>query len=262
MHRRKIQNLFRASVFLISLGLTMGCGEQHNAPQAKDQRGQAGKVDEDSVKPVITSDYKDNVDPRIFEAAFLEGSTVKMYDDLTYSFEVLEAGKLKCESGKIIACDPIQMQGAIPFTQEFPKGEFPVQIAIANEMGHKDGDEAFCRVVFSKEPVAVWKVALQPGEEPVSLDSAYCFGNDAARGIFIDSAANRAFTENSEADWNRIFMDGMDKHGRHGYVYSFSGHTMAIYHTGAGDGCYPCYIGFDKNGKPCRLLCDFGIIDW
>jgi hypothetical protein len=42
---------------------------------------------------------------------------------------------IKISSGKLIACDPIAMHDAIAYTQSFPRGQFPVQLAIAKING-------------------------------------------------------------------------------------------------------------------------------
>ncbi len=57
----------------------------------------------------------------------------------------------------------------------------------------------------------------------------------------------------------------MDKHYHKNWrytMYNFGQHNLAAFTTGFGDGRYATYIGFDANGKPCRLLSDFGLFDW
>jgi|GEM_PF-1178656 len=38
--------------------------------------------------------------------------------------------------------------------------------------------------------------------------------------------------------------------------------TTTFQGTTYGDGCYATYIGFDKEGHPCQLLTDFGLVAW
>ena len=57
----------------------------------------------------------------------------------------------------------------------------------------------------------------------------------------------------------------MDNHYRHTWqyiLYNFDGHSLASFSTGYGDGTYGTYVGYDEKGNVCRLLTDFGIVDW
>lgn len=38
--------------------------------------------------------------------------------------------------------------------------------------------------------------------------------------------------------------------------------NIVAFSTGFGDGRYSTYVGYDKNGEPCRLLTDFRLVDW
>ena len=65
-------------------------------------------------------------------------------------------------------------------------------------------------------------------------------------------------------------MDGavykeMEKHTHYDWryaMYDFGQHNLAAFTSGFGDGRYSTYIGFAANGKPCRLITDFGLFDW
>lgn len=198
--------------------------------------------------------------PAILEAAFLPGTTAKQATD-TYTFTTVELGKLGVPTGKLLAADPIMMSAGAAFTQQFPIGEFPVQLALAHA-GNNTG-VGYARIVFSPDRVARWQLALLPGQKPLALkdSSFYCYPVDSGMGVFVDSLANQRF-ETGSANWNDTFIKKTSPIDYTGYIHRFAGYSLATFRTGAGDGCYPTYIGFDAKGRVCRLLTDFGFVAW
>lgn len=215
----------------------------------------------DTAKPVIITSLKTEAYPAIFQAAFSIDTKVHQ-DDETYNFTMLDIGKLKIMCGKLIACDPIVMKDATPFTQQFPIGEYPVQLALAKTQD--DERVAFSRVVFSDEAISKWEFALQKGQKPIPLkdSSCYCYGVDAGTGIFIDSISNIIFNKTDHLEWEKAFFVKAGKYENKGYIHAFDGHNLAAFSTGYGDGCYATYIGFDNKGRVCQLLTDFGLVEW
>jgi hypothetical protein len=211
--------------------------------------------------PLITTTYSGTTYPILLESAFTKGTEVKQ-DEMSYYFSLIDIGKIKIETGKIIACDPIVMNEAIAFTQKFPLGQFSVQLAMAKI--ENDERVAFSRILFSDKPVEKWSFALQPGQNLIELKDTtiYCYGVDAGTGIFIDSAVNKVFTSFKYNTWENVFVKKAEESNYTGYIHNFGAHNIAIFSTGYGDGCYSTYIGFDKSGNVCRLLTDFGLIEW
>lgn len=198
---------------------------------------------------------------QVFQKAFIAGSTHKdAY--MTCSFYIYEAGNLNVESGKIIACDPIQMFNATPFKAEFPKGIFPVQLSMAKM--ENDERVAFSRVLFSDSIVTNWAYALMPDQQPLSLldSTVYCYGVDGGMGLFIDSVANDIARDFDQPTWNHVFINKAIQNGYKGYSHEFDNHSLVTFSSGYGDGCYATYIGYDANGKICQLLTDFGLVGW
>jgi len=160
------------------------------------------------------------------------------------------------------------MHDARPFSQNFPVGQFPVQLSIA-KIG-TDERVAFSRILFSDSAVIKWGFALHDGQTQVPVDSGtfYGYGVDGGTGVFIDKAANDAFnTLNKKNDnlWTTVFIDEMDKHYRNTWqyvLYNYDKHNLAMFSTGFGDGTYGTYVGLDQSGNICRLLTDFGIVRW
>lgn len=215
----------------------------------------------DTVKPVLATTFKGAAYPEIFEAAFYNDTKITQ-GDIAYSFYKLDIGKIKIESGKVIACDPIVMHDASPFAQIFPTGEFSVHLAMAKT--YNDERVAFTKIAFSDNHVFKWEFALQNGQKPIPLKdtSFYCYGVDAGTGIFIDSISNNVFNKKDHSEWENVFITKAEKNGYKGYIHDFDGRNLATFSTGYGDGCYATYIGFDKQGKVCQILTDFGLVEW
>jgi len=215
----------------------------------------------DTVKPVVTTSLKGAAYPVVFEAAFYNDTKITQ-GDISYNFYKLDIDKIKIESGKIIACDPIVMHDVLPFTQIFPTGDFSVHLAMAKT--NNDERVAFARLVFSDKNIFKWEFALQKGQEPIPLKdtSFYCYGVDAGTGIFIDSISNSVFNKKDHSVWENVFITKAEKNGYKGYIHDFEGFNLATFSTGYGDGCYATYIGFDKQGNVCQLLTDFGLVRW
>ena len=216
----------------------------------------------DTATPVVTAVMSnDSVYPEIFCAAFTPGTTVKQ-GDFRFAFSTLQLGELITESGRMVACDVVAQSDAIPFTQQFPVGKFPVELALANSDNYEY--VAFARILFNHDTIVRWTYALKPAQDSIGLrDSlSYCYPVDAATGLFIDSVANARFVKGGEQQWNDAFMTQRALQNKAGFMYSFSGYNMALFTTGYGDGCYSTYIGYNSRNQPCCLLTDFGLIRW
>lgn len=254
-----IGNLMTSTISLLSaLTIFVSC---NNYKQPGNSIITTDNIKPDTVKPIIVTSFKSAAYPNIFEAAF--GIDTKVTEgNINYNFYSLDIGKIKSESGKFIACDPIVMHDASPFTQTFPIGDFSVQLAMAKT--HNDERVAFSRVVFSNKTIAKWEFALQQGQKPIPLKdtSFYCYGVDAGTGIFIDSIANKSFNAKDHSEWENAFVTKAEKNGYKGYIHDFDGHNLATFSTGYGDGCYATYIGFDSEGNVCQILTDFGLVEW
>lgn len=201
--------------------------------------------------------------PLVFENAF---NNDPAFQDPTVfaSFYMIEIGKIKIESGKLIACDASDMHRNAAFTQTFPKGEFPVQLAIVKGAPGEQEYVAYSRILFSDNPVKKWSYALRPGDffrEPSDTISRYrCrFVGDMGMQstVLADSVANSLFIKKSHLEWGEVFVDRFKRKGEKGFIHSFNNHNLVSISTFFNP-CYASYIGYDDKGKPCRLLLDPG----
>lgn len=201
--------------------------------------------------------------PLVFENAFRNDTTIQ--DPTVFArFYTTEVGKIKIESGKLIACDASDMHRRTVFTEIFPKGEFPVELAIVKGEPGEYEYVAYTRILFSDKPVKKWAYALNPGEpfrEPSDTINRYrCafFGDMGMQSTVIaDSVANNLFIKKSHLEWGEVFVDRFKKTGQRAFIHSFDNHNLISISTFFNP-CYASYIGYDDKGKPCRLLLDPG----
>lgn len=248
---------------ILSVVLLAACFWLHRAPSSTALAPLVAEllVLPDTARTLLSTSSTGNVAPKIFEAAFAPATTVFHGPD-TLKFSVSAIGNLLSESGTLVACDPINLHDSRGFTQRFPIGRFPVELAMA--AFRNDERVAFSRIVFSRQPVVKWELARLPGQPPLELSDSttYCYPVDAGAGIFADKAATAAFDTKGQAAWEAVFITKAAKNGYRGFIEEFDAHNLATFSTGVGDGCYSTYIGYDATGKVCRLLTDFGLVNW
>ncbi|MBV8252379.1 MAG: DUF4241 domain-containing protein [Chitinophaga sp.] len=202
--------------------------------------------------------------PAHLETAFEQGTTWQSTGK-SCTFYTVEAGNLKNTTGQIIACDPYIPGQENAFTTQFPKGEFPVQLAIAKF--ENDERIAFARIKFADTLPTTWKMALCEGEDISTLqsDEVFCYGVDAGTGAFMDTAAAAeldAFLAEDDAHYDYLTTE-MDKtytHTRSWMMWTGKSTNAALFSSGWGDGCYGSFIGYDENGNICRLVTDFSVV--
>lgn len=213
----------------------------------------------------------------VLEKAFTAGFTVTQpIDETTDELETLHfqpqtLGGLNVQTGRVIAADALaSAREARPFVNEFPHGEFPVELAVARyDDGGNDERVAFARIKFSDAPPARWEGALSEGEDPSELEEGELFGYgvDSGRGAFLDTRGQAElvdFLEN-EADPYDQLEDALEKSyrdTRDWLLWQRNGATVAFFSSGLGDGFYPSFIGYDADGAICRLVTDFGLVEW
>ena len=186
----------------------------------------------------------------------------------TLAFHLQAIGNLIVRNGRIVACDPlVSLVGAREFTHDFPKGAFPVELAIA-----RTGDEeyiAFARIRFSNRPAVRWENAVPQGHDPAELgdDELFGYGVDSGTGAFMDTSGQaqlHAFM-GEDAFYFDAFEAAFDQNyqdTRTWLLWEGTETNAAMFTSGLGDGFYPSFVGYDPSGAICRLVTDFGLVDW
>ena len=202
----------------------------------------------------------------VFDEAFADGFEATV-GDTRYRFRAQSAGDIVLTSGKLVACDVIVSCGG-PFTGVVPVGTFPLRFAIAA----RDDDEriALARIDFAPGPIARWELAVTEGQDVATLKKGEFFGYgvDSGTGAFMDAEALRAFEVErdraGEAFDDRLFaeMDKTYRHTRSWLLHPTPKGTVALFFSGYGDGSYPTYKAYDKDGTLVAVITDFGIVPW
>lgn len=203
--------------------------------------------------------------PAFLESAFSGSFIYKDDNNNTCDFYVQDIGSLKITDGRIIACDPFVSQNPRPFSAKFPKGAFPVQLAIAKI--ESDERIGFARVKFSEEVPLTWTLAIWQGNDISKLKEDELFGYpvDSGTGSFMDTSGAKELMRFLNADYDNFEMlsDQAKKNYRHTrewLLWNYNNANVAIFSSGLGDGYYASYIGYDALGRICRLVSDFALL--
>jgi hypothetical protein len=195
----------------------------------------------------------------------------------------LGEGSSHVTSGQIIACDPLVNLGdTSPFARQIPPGHYPVKIAVAEdtEMGERF---ALARLELSTKKAVRWELAYTLAvESKVSTlkdDEYFGFPVDAGLGCFCDHQAQLAYAKfsadfmakNPESNmYDDYFAGEFKKYAINqddpndigdwlNYTVPNTNNNVIMFHSGFGDGYYPCYWGWDKDGQLTALVIDFQV---
>lgn len=195
--------------------------------------------------------------------------------------DTLDIGELNLPSGEILACDPlVDLEYAKTFIQRVPTGKYPVKIAVVPSKEY--GDRYACvKVEFSKNKPVIYELAITGAEEDMDEakeDEFYGFGVDAGMGCVVDKKTQEEYTkywkkleEEEEADnpfddiFDDLLIENAKKYPKYQREYGDwvnftipnTELNIPIFASGWGDGYYPCYFGYDKDGELCGFYIHF-----
>ncbi|MER8010745.1 DUF4241 domain-containing protein [Streptomyces sp. NPDC094149] len=209
--------------------------------------------------------------PRDYAWLFTPGSTFTYESGQTGVIHVADGGTLDLPTGRVVACDPFVYLGSgdmEPFTVTVAPGRYRVEAAVATltRPGEPPAERphrrvAAARLVIRDEPTATWELALGPEQDPAGLgdDEFFGYGVDAGTGCFYDASAEEAFpgTEDEEGPLWEAFENSDWSEGPHLVTSAGTGHTLAAFTSGWGDGFYPTWIGRTASGEVTCYLTDF-----
>lgn len=186
--------------------------------------------------------------------------------------ESFEVGKLYLSSGKLVACDPLITNDMLPFSTEFPKGNFSVLL-------HKERESncvAYAEVIFSSEAIEEWKMAVTEGQDVKDLAEEEVFGYpvESGMGCLMDVDTQNSLNElekrlyhSKGADFMGIyeeffheyFFDEKGAIDQYAFLKPADEHpgTIFAFETGYGEGFYASYIAYDKDHKPVKIITEF-----
>ncbi|MEU0007499.1 DUF4241 domain-containing protein [Streptomyces sp. NPDC006314] len=209
--------------------------------------------------------------PRDYTWLFTPGSTFTYESGTTGVIRLAGGGELDLPTGRVVACDPFVHLGTgdvEPFTVAVAPGRYRVEAAVATltRPDEPPSDRphlrvAAARLVIRDEPTTTWELALLPGQDPAGLkgDEFFGYGVDAGTGCFYDASAEKAFPEAREDEgplWDAF--EGSDwSVGPHLVTSPATGHSLAAFTSGWGDGCYPTWTGRSAAGEVTCFVTDF-----
>lgn len=216
-----------------------------------------------------------SVTPRDYARHFTPGHTFTDETGLVGTVDVRSAGELPLPSGRVVACDPFVQLGTgecAPFTVTVEPGRYRVEAAVATltDPGEPDPDVphlrlAAARLVIRDEPAVSWEPALQPDDDPAHLadDEFFGYNVDCGTGCFYDAASDDAFPEFQGDEgplWDAFEREASDP-GPFLVASPSTGHTVAAFTSGWGDGGYPTWIGRTATGAVACFVTDFFVIE-
>ncbi len=192
-------------------------------------------------------------------------------------YELFFAGNLKITSGKIVCTDPIYREVGYPQNWEVEPGEYPVNLYIGLEDDFQ-GRVAYAEINFKNEIPAYWELSLIDervlSDFEKKMNGMYPVENGL--GCFTDFETYKIYNQefNDYLNVNRkgnYYLDILEPHFKENsnnpkssrgedwinYKPTKSNANIIMFGSGYGDGLYPKYVGFDKNGKVIKLITDF-----
>lgn len=195
--------------------------------------------------------------------------------------DTLDIGELNLPTGEILTCDPLVfLEYAKTFIQKVPIGKYPVKISVVPSEEY--GDRYACvKVEFSKNKPVIYELGVTGAEE--DMDEAcegeyYGFDVDAGMGCVLDKKTQgeyikywKKLEEEEEADnpyddiFENLLAESAKKYLKYQKEYGDWANfnipdtelNILIFASGWGDGVYPTYFGYDKNGNICGLYIHF-----
>ena len=109
------------------------------------------------------------------------------------------------------------------------------------------------------------ELAIVPGQDVKKLppNQFYGFGVDTGTGCFVDAAALSLRPGKVPLSEPPVWMEAESKTNMPCGTVQVDGpskSTLVWFYTGIGDGSYPSFWGFDKNGRLATLDTDFGLL--
>lgn len=201
--------------------------------------------------------------------------------------ESLSLGKISVPSGDLVVCDlfvgDISEEYLSPYFRTTPTGEFPVTVSVV--LSEDDSPRyAAVKLIFTGNEAVKYEEALIGNEEIDSLEEGEYFGFivDSGLAAILDAESAKAYSsflnnwqiQNPTKNiYDNYFADLFEESCRMNPKYQRSAGDwlnwtipgtelkVLIIQTGFGDGVYPVFWGFDKDGQICNLIIQFIDID-
>jgi hypothetical protein len=199
-----------------------------------------------------------------FELAFKDGYVFRGADP-EIVVRVCQVGTLELPSGQILASDPgtldLSVLDQMPFVRKVPPGKYPASVCLAT-VGPNHNRVACGRLQFTDKPTVRWEMALKQGQklEDLGEDEIFGYGVDCGTGCFVDPKSFAGLDFDSYEELVEKLWQNMDANGGEWGELALPGGNLVAFHSGWGDGFYPCYFGLDAEGNVTCLITDFEVL--
>ncbi|MFB2922185.1 DUF4241 domain-containing protein [Aerosakkonema funiforme] len=181
-------------------------------------------------------------------------------------------GELVLTSGKLVACDPLTLMGAEPFSVTFTPGRYPVILSIAHIQRNNDRRVAYAMLRLSDRTPVRWEMATLPDEDISSLKEGQIFGYgvDAGTGGFMDEEVLQIMDDSIyegtyQESLTYKLLEALEKN----YSTTWKWANMRVdesteanviaFSSGWGDGVYATYFGYDAEDNIVSVVTDFEV---
>jgi hypothetical protein len=171
----------------------------------------------------------------------------------SFVLRLTNVADLTIASGRLVAGDGFAFESE-PVSGEFPTGRFPVILTVAQ---FSNDQRIACAVVqFNSNPARRWE---------------FCgsYGVDSGTGSYLDPKAAALLEKRLVKDPDSYLQVIAEMERRQVNTWSWAnlvldeatGLNQILFSSGVGDGGYNCFVGYDDQGKPTRLVTDFQILN-
>lgn len=194
----------------------------------------------------------------------------------------LSLGSVSLPTGQVLVRDPMVYldDEEEPSFQSVPSGEYEAVACVVVPGKGEAPRYAAVRLCFSGEEALFFEEALLGSEDLSTLEEGAYFGFHIESGLacICDAVTRDAFcafgegwyeahpTDNLYDDYfARLFAKSYEKAPKYqrpegdwlNWKVPNSGLHMAMFQTGFGNGTYPVYFGYDKDGSICQMVIQF-----
>ena len=194
---------------------------------------------------------------------------------------ILDMGEIEFPTGDILVRDPLVWlnRDEKAYLTSVPRGKYRIETLVV-KLEEDHYRYALSRVRFTENVPNIYYEALKDDEnlDDVDGDSIFGFNVDAGLATIVDVETRNAYcdfkdkwyTENPNKNiYDDFFAEVFAKNAEENPVYQREGGdwinfkipnselSIPMIQSGFGDGRYPVYFGYDKNGKLCDLVVEY-----
>lgn len=194
------------------------------------------------------------------------------------SYDRFLAGQIILTTGKVVCTDPMYRELALPQSWTVAHGQYPVYLYIGLEKDYQ-GRVAYAELNIKDEIPKYWELSLisnelltdsferkmnglYPVENGLScfadFESFKVYEQEIAdfyqvhkNGNYFNDVLEKLFSANQKVPKSSRGEDWIN------YKPAKANGNIIMFGSGYGDGLYPRYVGYDKNGRVVKLVTDF-----